>query len=238
MLPGDGRFTGKDVREHYKADTHHHAPTRLVAVEDTHNQGGGSLWPREQIADVLQTARELSLPVHLDGARIWNAAVASGKSERDLAAGFDSVSVCLSKGLGAPVGSLVCGSKDFIHRAHRFRKVMGGGMRQAGVLAAAGLYALDNNRMRLAEDHENAQILARGLSRLKGLTVDPERVQSNIVMVGVEPPLDATVLAARAKTTGLLFNAVGSKRFRLVTHLDVGRAACEEAARRFASLLA
>ena len=231
MLDGDGRFTAAAVREWYKPDNHHHAPTRLVMVENTHNMGGGLLWDREELAAVQATARELGLALHLDGARLWNAAVAAGRSERELAAGFDSVSVCLSKGLGAPVGSLVAGSRDFVTRAHRIRKMMGGGMRQAGILAAAGLHALDHHRDRLVDDHRNAALLAADIARVAGLSVDPARVDTNIVMVDVARPSlgSAAELSQRARERGLLFGATQPRRFRLVTHLDVDRAACERA---------
>src|SRR6266567_4620988 len=155
-----GLFTGDDVRRAAKPDNHHHAPTRLVCIENTHNRAGGRIWPEADVRGVLDAARALGLRAHLDGARLWNVAVATGRRERDLAAGFDTISVCLSKGLGAPVGSLICGSKDDMWRAHRFRKMFGGAMRQAGILAAAGLYALEHQRARLADDHANARRLA------------------------------------------------------------------------------
>jgi threonine aldolase len=200
-------------------------------VENTHNMGGGLLWDRDELAAVQSTARELGLGLHLDGARLWNAAVAGGRSERDVAAGFDSVSVCLSKGLGAPVGSLVAGTREFVGRAHRVRKMMGGGMRQAGILAAAGLHALEHHRARLADDHRNAADLAAAVAGLPGLSVDVARVQSNIVMVDIAADQlgSAAEVSQRARDRGLLFGAVAPRRFRLVTHLDVDRAACDRA---------
>jgi threonine aldolase len=238
-LEGDGRFTADAVRAWYKPDNHHHAPTRLVLVENTHNMGGGLVWPRDQLAGVQSAARELGLIVHLDGARLWNAALASGRSERELSAGFDSVSVCLSKGLGAPVGSLVAGTRDFVHRAHRIRKMMGGGMRQAGILAAAGLHAIDQHRGRLHEDHDNAAFLAGAIERLPGLAL-AARVETNIVIVEVTRPElgGAAGLSERARSRGLLFGAIAPLRFRLVTHLDVDRAACARAADILAGLVA
>jgi threonine aldolase len=231
ILDGDGRFTAAAVRAAYKQDNHHHPPTRLVMVENTHNMGGGLLWDRDELAAVQSAARELGLSLHLDGARLWNAAIAGGRSERDVAAGFDSVSVCLSKGLGAPVGSLVAGTRDFVRRAHRVRKMMGGGMRQAGILAAAGLHALEHHRARLADDHRNAAALAAAVAALPGLSVDVERVQSNIVMVDIAADQlgSAAEVSQRARDKGLLFGAVAPRRFRLVTHLDVDRAACDRA---------
>jgi threonine aldolase len=231
VLDGDGRFTAEQVEAAWKPDNHHMPPTRLVMVENTHNMGGGLLWAREALSAVQATGRRLGLALHLDGARLWNAAVVSGQSERELAAGFDSAAVCLSKGLGAPVGSLVAGSKDFVHRCHRLRKMMGGAMRQAGILAAAGLYALEHHRARLAEDHANAAFLAAELAGVPGLSVAAG--DSNIVMVDVA---DATGMMNRARAAGLLFGAISPRRFRLVTHLDVDRAAAEQAAAALARL--
>jgi threonine aldolase len=237
ILDGDGRFAAAAVRGAHKPDNHHHPPTRLVMVENTHNMGGGLLWDQAELAGVQSAARELGLGLHLDGARLWNAAVAAGHSERELAAGFDSVSVCLSKGLGAPVGSLVAGSRDFIGRAHRIRKMMGGGMRQAGILAAAGLHALEHHRARLADDHDNAAQLAHAIASIAGLSVG--RVDTNIVMVDMDERLgSAAELAQRARSQGLLFGAVAPRRFRLVTHLDVDRAACERAVAILTQLVA
>src|SRR6266545_1970267 len=232
ILDGDGRFTADAVRAAYKADTHHAPPTRVVLVENTHNMGGGLVWGRDELAQVQAASRELGLALHLDGARLWNAAVATGRSERELAAGFDSVSVCMSKGLGAPVGSLVAGPRDFVHRAHRVRKMMGGGMRQAGILAAAGLHALEHHRARLADDHRNAAFLAGEIGRIRGLAIATAAIDTNIVIVEVADPAlgRAADLSARARAEGLLFGAVAPHRFRLVTHLDVDRAACARAA--------
>jgi threonine aldolase len=224
-----GLFEGADVRAGFKADNHHHAPTRLVCVENTHNRAGGRIWPEATLRSVLETARALGLRTHLDGARLWNVAAATGKRERDLAAGFDTVSVCLSKGLGAPVGSLICGRKDDVWRAHRVRKLLGGGMRQAGILAAAGLHALEHHRGRLVEDHANARRLAERLAGVPRLAV--EVPDTNIVMIDLgEGAADAASLVARAQGDGVLVNAVGPRRVRLVTHLDVDAAACDRAA--------
>jgi threonine aldolase len=240
LLDGDGRFTADAMRAAYKADTHHAPPTRLVLVENTHNMGGGLLWDRGELAGVQAAARELGLALHLDGARLWNAVLASGRSERELVAGFDSASVCLSKGLGAPVGSLVAGSRDFVHRAHRVRKMMGGGMRQAGVLAAAGLYALEHQRERLIEDHKNAAFLAGELRRVRGLALATAGVDTNILIVEITDPAlgRADDLSKRARARGLYFGAVAPSRFRLVTHLDVDRAACGRAVEILAELAA
>jgi threonine aldolase len=237
LLGTDGRFTAQEVRAAHKPDDHHRPPTTLVMVENTHNMGGGVLWQRAALDEVLSASRELGLRSHLDGARLWNAAVASGSSEAALCAGFDSVSVCLSKGLGAPVGSLVAGTRAFVHQAHRARKMYGGGMRQAGILAAAGLYALDHHRARLGEDHACARLLAEELCR-GGFAVDLSRVQTNIVLAELTAGsgLEAPELARRARERGVLVSAFGPRRIRLVTHLDVDRVACQRAAEILAEL--
>ncbi|HUH01061.1 MAG TPA: low-specificity L-threonine aldolase [Kofleriaceae bacterium] len=230
LIGTDGRFTADDVRANFKADNHHYAPTRLVSVENTHNMGGGLVWDRQQTREVIAAARELDLSLHLDGARLWNAAAATGDPERELAADFDTVSVCLSKGLGAPVGSVLAGSAPLIRAAHRARKRFGGGMRQAGILAAAGLFAIEHHRERLVQDHENAKYMARALDGVAGLRVDLTGVQTNIVMIEVEPDApSAPELEQRARERGLRLVALGPRRIRLVTHLDVDRADCERA---------
>jgi threonine aldolase len=235
LVGDDGRFSGSDVRAHVKPDNHHMPPTRLVCVENTHNMGGGLVWDRPALDDVLAAARACGLATHLDGARLWNAAVALGTRERELAAGFDTVAVCLSKGLGAPAGSLLAGSRAHMHEAHRIRKRLGGGMRQAGILAAAGLHALEHHHDRLAEDHDHAAQLARTLAEVPGLEVEPSRVVTNIVIVGV-PGGGAQTLCDRARARGVLFGVLDDRRVRLVTHLDVDARACDRAAEVLAEL--
>ncbi|HEX9102048.1 MAG TPA: low-specificity L-threonine aldolase, partial [Polyangia bacterium] len=188
-----GHFTAAQVADHISPDNHHFAPTTLVAVENTHNRGGGSIFPQREILEIAKVVRAHQLGFHLDGARLWNAHVATGLSLKALAAPFDTVSVCLSKGLGAPVGSLIAGTKALVHKAHRRRKMLGGGMRQAGILAAAGLYALDHNVARLAEDHANARRFAEPLARIPGVVLDPATVETNIIIWDLSPdvPLDA-----------------------------------------------
>lgn len=233
----DGMFTAADVRAAFKADDPYQSPTRVVAVENTHNMGGGTCWDRAQLADVLAAARQLGMATHLDGARLWNAAVATGVTEKELAHGFDSVSVCLSKGLGAPVGSLVAGSRPLIKACHRFRKMYGGGMRQAGVLAAAGLYAVDHHRERLADDHANAKVLAELLAEAPGIRVDLTKVQTNIVMIDFERGT-ARAVVELAREEGVLLGTVGPHRVRAVTHLDVDRDGVLRAAHLLAELAA
>jgi threonine aldolase len=232
-----GTFTADDVRRAFKPDEPYVAPTRVVAVENTHNMAGGICWDRAQLADVVQVTHELGMVAHLDGARLWNAAVATGVSDAELAAGFDSVSVCLSKGLGAPVGSVVAGSRALVKACHRFRKMYGGGMRQAGVLAAAGLYALAHHRERLHEDHDNAKRLAEALAGVPGLSVDTTRVHTNIVMIDLERGA-ASTLVERAREAGVLLGATGARRVRAVTHLDVDRAGVQRAASIIAAIAA
>lgn len=233
----DGRFSAAELRAHTKPESHHMPPTRLVCVENTHNMGGGAIWNLGQTEEVTAAAKELGLATHLDGARIWNAAARLKTSERELARGFDTIAVCLSKGLGAPAGSLVAGRRELIREAHRIRKRMGGGMRQAGILAAAGLHALDHHREGLAEDHENAALLARRLSGAPGLSIDAARVETNIVMVDM-PSGGAEALCRRARQRGVLFGTLGDRRFRLVTHQDVRGDACARAAEILAELSA
>ncbi|HEU0034352.1 MAG TPA: low-specificity L-threonine aldolase [Kofleriaceae bacterium] len=236
MLP-DYTFTGAEVRAVFKPDEPYVSPTRVVAVENTHNMGGGIVWPVAALAEVTSTAHALGMTTHLDGARIWNAAVASGVSERELAAGFDSISVCLSKGLGAPVGSLVAGTRDFIRRCHRYRKMYGGGMRQAGILAAAGLYALEHHRERVADDHANARALAEALADAPNVSVDVDRIQTNIVMIDLTKG-NAEAVIAVAREDGVLLGAAGHTRIRAVTHLDVDRMAVLRAAKTIREIAA
>ncbi len=215
-LGHDGCFDGDDVRAAIHPDEAHYAPTGMVAVENTHNHGGGRVFAIERIKDVAAAARDHGLHLHLDGARLWNAVVASGTSAADWAAPFDTVSVCLSKGLGAPVGSVVCGSEAVIRRVHRAHKLLGGGMRQAGILAAAGLYALEHHIDRLADDHAGARRLAEGLEAL-GLRVDPAP-ETNIVMFETNDP---TAFSSALRERDVWIDPMGPGRLRAVTHLDV-----------------
>ena len=197
----------------------HQAPTGLIVLENTHNKAGGTVVPLERCREVAQVAREEGLPLHLDGARAFNAAAALGVGMAELCAPFDSASLCLSKGLAAPVGTVLLGSTEFIGRAHRYRKMLGGGMRQAGVLAAAGIVALETMTERLTEDHARARRLAEGLARLPGVTLDLDTVQTNMVYFTVP---DAPALAAALKDAGVLSNAMTPMTIRLVTHYEIG----------------
>ena len=215
-----GVFTAADVVAALRPPDQHFAPTKLVCVENTHNRGGGSVWPMERIREVAEVSRAHGLRLHLDGARLWNASVATGIEERDYAAPFDSVAVCFSKGLGAPIGSALCGTREVIQRARRFRKMFGCGMRQAGIIAAGALHALELHRARLAEDHVNARALAEGLAGLPGIEIDPASVQTNIVLIGT-PSHSASKLASQLDEAGLRLLAVGPHTLRAVTSLMV-----------------
>ena len=187
LIPGDrGVFGAEDLEEAIRPINDHYPRTKLVCVENTANRGGGKVWPLEKLAEVKKTAHENGLKIHLDGARIWNAAAAMNIPESEIAKHFDSVSVCFSKGLGAPVGSALAGSSDFIMEARRFRKQFGGGMRQAGIIAAGALYALENNRERLTVDHDNAKIFAKGLAEINGIDINPDDVETNIINFRVQ----------------------------------------------------
>ncbi len=234
-----GRFTADEVAAAINPDNHHFAPTTLVAIENTHNRGGGSIFPQAEIVKIAALTKQRGLGLHLDGARLMNAHIATGKSARELSAPFDTISLCLSKGLGAPVGSVLAGTKELIHRALRRRKMYGGGMRQAGLLAAGGLYALEHNVARLAEDHANARRFAEGLARLPGIAVDLAGVETNIVIWDLtsDCPFDAAGFVTRARSHGLYVNSVGPRKLRAVTHLDVDAQACSVAAELAAAVL-
>lgn len=211
-----GVFTPDDLLAALPPRDHHYAPVTAVALENTHNGAGGRVWPFDQLRAVVDAARARGLRLHLDGARLWNAVVASGIEARRWCEGFDTVSFCLSKGLGAPVGSLVCGSAEVIDRVHRIRKMLGGGMRQAGILAAAGLHALEHHVGRLADDHRHARRLADGLRRL-GLTVQPEPETNIVLFRGA----DAARLLGALQARQVLVSPVDRQTVRAVTHLDV-----------------
>ena len=225
-------FTAAEFRAACKPQGHFLYPgTALVEIENTHNRGGGIVWPQEEVGEICAAAREMNVASFLDGARLWNAAVASGVAPAALAAPFDLVSVALSKGLGAPGGSLLAGSRELISRAMRERRMLGGAMRQAGIFGAAGLYALEHHYARLAEDHDNARRIAGVLAGSGRIRLDPATVQTNILVfdLGDGAP-DAATLVMRARERGVLINAFGARRVRVVTHLDVTREQCDHAA--------
>ena len=227
-----GVLTADQVVGALSPDDPHYAPTTAVSIENTHNRHGGVAWPPEAVRELCEAARAHGLRVHVDGARIFNAAVATGMPAAELVAGADTVTFCLSKGLACPVGSVFCGSAEDVHEARRWRKMLGGGMRQAGILAAAGLVALDSMIDRLAEDHANARLLAESLAEMPGATVDLDRVQTNFVFVAMAEPDE---FVAGLKARGVLAGTAGPGTVRLATHYgidaeDIQRAiaACNE----------
>jgi threonine aldolase len=231
-IEGDyGVLTVEQLVDRIRPLDNHSVHTRLVCIENTHNRGAGRIQPFDTVAEICEWAAENGLARHLDGARLFNAAVASGIPLRDWASHFDTVSVCFSKSLGAPVGSALCGSHEHIQQARRLRKALGGGMRQAGVVAAAANYALDHHLDRLAEDNENAQILADAVRHTPGLTLDPDIVDTNIVIFKVAPELGTSPeFCSRLRAEGVLIGASTRYRARAVTHLDVSREQVEQAA--------
>ena len=220
----NGILEWEAIRKAIRPKIYYRAQTGLIALENTHNMAGGTVYAKEQMDDICNHAHEAGLPVHLDGARIFNAATALHTYVADLVQNFDSVMFCLSKGLSAPVGSMLVGSHSFIERSRSVRKLLGGGMRQVGVLAAAGLIALETMPARLAEDHRNARLLAELLHKISALDVEPEKVRTNILMAGIaRTGLDSSALIERLKNAGVLVSALDSTRLRLVTHNDVNR---------------
>ncbi len=241
-LPGrQGIFTADDVRAacppSHRFLPQVQPPTRLLCVENTHNVGGGTIWPLATLKGVLAAARELGLATHLDGARLWNAAAATGIDVATYASGFDSVSVCFSKGLGAPVGSALAGSAAFVARARRFKALFGGGVRQAGIVAAGALHALEHHRDRLGEDHANARRFARGLAGIEGIDVDADAVATNIVRfrLGAMP---AGVFVERCHAAGVFMLPSGAHGVRAVTHLDVSAGDIDLALERIHGVMA
>ncbi len=235
-----GMFTPEELAAAIKPRGHMlYAPTTLIEVENTHNRAGGIVMPLEQTTAMCKVARERGIPTFLDGARLWNASVASGHSVEALAASFDMVSVALSKGLGAPGGSVLAGSVEFIASCHRHRRMLGGAMRQVGIFAAAGLHALDNHLERLADDHVHARLIAERLAPLRRVVLDLSSVCTNIVVFRLcEDGPDAATVVARAAEAGVLVVPFGPRTVRAVTHMDVSRDDCERGAAALARAIA
>ncbi len=231
-IGADGIFSCDEFLAAIKAQGHIvYPPTTLVCIENTQNRAGGVIFPQDEAVKICAAAKAKNISTFLDGARIFNAALASGKSAAELAAPFDLISVSLSKGLGCPAGSMLSGSKERITRCVRFRRMHGGAMRQVGILAAAGLYALDHLMTRLAEDHTHAKLIAQRLAASKRIVLDPNKVVTNILIFDLaEGAPDAATMVARAKAKGVLMFDFGPRTIRLVTHLDVTREQCEKAA--------
>jgi threonine aldolase len=236
-----GLLDAAAVEAAIQPDASYRARTVLIEVENTANMAGGTVYDRPRLEAILDVGRRHRIPVHFDGARVFNAAAALGVSVPSLAAGFDSLMFSLSKGLGAPVGSLLCGPRGFIQEARRVRKMFGGGMRQAGILAAAGLVALRKGPARLPEDHENAARLAQALAGLRGIDLDPSSVRTNIVIFRLTPELcggSSATFLGRLKEAGVLGVPVSQEKVRLTTHKDVSRAQIDEAIARIGKLAA
>lgn len=235
----DGILRWRDIEPHLRRGGPHNAATSLVHLEHPHNMGGGTLYPLEEIGAIGEQAHARGVRVHMDGARLFNAVAASGVPAARIAAHVDTVMFCLSKGLAAPVGSMLAGSAEAIERGRLYRKRLGGGMRQAGVLAAAGLIALEEMPQRLREDHSNAKFLAEGLAKLPGACIDASKVVTNIVIFDIaRSSLTPDQLTGEAKARGVLLSEIGGTRIRLVTHVDVTRRDCEQALNVLGALLA
>jgi threonine aldolase len=219
-----GVMTLQQILDQIRTQDIHVPPTTLICLENTHNRAGGTIYPLEEIKKIREATKPFGIKMHLDGARLWNATIAAGIPLDEYARHFDSVSVCLSKGLGAPIGSVISGTSDFIQIARRNRKMFGGGMRQVGIIAAAGIYAIENNFNRLIEDHRNAKALAQGLSKIPKISLDLESVQTNIVVIDIKQSgMDVTDLLEKLKEKGVLAVPFGKNEVRCVTHLDVSR---------------
>jgi threonine aldolase len=237
-IEGDyGVLRLEQLVDRIRPENDHAVRTRLVCLENTHNRGAGRVLPYDGVVEICQWAAENGLARHLDGARLFNASIASGISVHAWSQHFDTVSVCFSKGLGAPVGSALCGTEELIRKARRVRKALGGGMRQAGIIAAGALYALDHHIDRLAEDHEKARVLADAIRETPDLTLDPDLVDTNIVIFKIAPELGtAAEFVAKLREQGVLLYDVGRPRIRAVTHLDVSLVQVQQAGEIIRSL--
>ncbi len=229
-----GVFAAQDAEDAVQPHDSHYPRSRMIIIENTNNNGGGAVWPIDDVAALRAVADRHRLHVHIDGARLLNACVAAGCRPRDYTQHVDSVSLCFSKGLGAPIGSIIAGGAEFIKRAHRFRKMLGGGMRQSGLLAAAALYALDNNVQRLVQDHQNARHLAERIAEIPGIQLDPADVQTNIVVFEVSEQLGTNQeFVDRMYQRGVWMFTVGRSGVRAVTHMDVSREQIDRAVNVF-----
>jgi threonine aldolase len=234
----NGILTWDAIQPYIRPLGAHWAPTGMIEIENTHNMAGGTVYPLRTIREIADGAHELGLKVHMDGARVFNAASALGVPVRDIVAPVDTVMFCLSKALGAPAGSMLAGPADLIRKGRLYRKRLGGGMRQVGVLAAAGLIALEETPKRLFEDHCNAKFLAEGLSRIRGVAVDPANVATNIVVFDVsQTGVASAEISARLKQAGVLINGINPRQMRAVTHYDVTREDCSQALQTLSAVL-
>lgn len=225
----DGALTWADIKKRIAPGLYYKAQTGLVSLENTHNMAGGTVYKQEVADEICDEAHKAGLPVHLDGARIFNAATALRKPVAEITKKFDSVMFCLSKGLGAPVGSMLVGSVKFIRKAREYRKALGGGMRQAGILAAAGLIALEKMPLRLQEDHDNAQVLAQGLAQMPGIKIDPKKVHTNILVFNITGTgMNTADFSRKLAERNVLAAGIDPENMRFVTHMDVSREDCEK----------
>ncbi len=224
-----------DIKNNIRPDWYHFPKTTLICIENTHNRAGGTIYPVDKIKETTHLAKERNIKAHLDGARIFNAAVETGISVKEYASYFDSISFCFSKGLGAPVGSILCGNKQDIEKAHKFRKILGGGMRQAGIIAAGALFALENNVKRLKDDHKKARYFAEQISKLPDIEIDLSTVQTNIVIFKISR--DSAEFNRILKNNQVLASNEGPDKMRVVFHLDVSDEQAEQAANIFTKLL-
>lgn len=235
----DGILRWSEIRRFVKPLGPHWAPTGCIEIENTHNMAGGRVYPQETIDEICDEAHALGVKVHIDGARIFNAAEASGRPVREIVSKADIVMFCLSKALGAPVGSMLAGPKALIDKGRLYRKRLGGGMRQVGVLAAAGLIALEEHPARLAADHANARAMAECLAAIPGISIDPAAVETNIIVFDVAATgLKPSEISARLKAEGVLLNAINDRQMRAVTHYDVTREDCDKAIAILRSIIA
>jgi threonine aldolase len=232
-----GVLTWQQISRAIAPKIYYRAATGLICLENSHNMAGGTVTPLPVYEEIWKGAAESGLPTHLDGARVFNAATALGLTVAKLTSGFDTINFCLSKGLGAPVGSMLVGSRAAINRARGFRKALGGGMRQAGILAAAGLIALEEGPLRLHQDHANARLLAEAVATCESVGIDLASVQTNIVLFTLKHDGDAAAVVATLKREGILCSAIGPHAIRLVTHFDVSREQCERSAATLIRLL-
>jgi threonine aldolase len=217
-----GIFTADDLENVINLDNIHSPRTKLVSIEQTTNLGGGAIWPLDRIKEVCRVARNYGIAIHMDGARLMNAVVASGISAKEYAEGFDSVWIDLSKGLGAPIGSVLAGSREFIQKASYWKQRLGGAMRQAGIIAAGGIYALEHNIERLEEDNENARFFAKGIDNIPGIKINPDEIDTNIVLFTLES-LTAEEFSEKLLERGVRLSIMGRNLMRAVTHLDLNR---------------
>jgi len=237
LLGHYGHPSLEQISEVVRPADDHYPRTRLICLENTHNRAGGTIFPLEEIKRISAFAKAKGLKMHLDGARLWNASIATGISLAEYAQYFDSVSLCFSKGLGAPLGSIITGTQEFIQRAHYYRKAYGGGTRQVGIVAAACLYALDHNITRLQEDHLHARMLAEALGGCVGFKLDKNAIQTNIIITEVtNSEFTADKVVQMLKEKGILALTVGNSKIRFVTHMDVDRAKIDQAIKIITSL--